>query len=222
MTAVACETWGLVFWEQDGTRSAAVVGPETRTSTAAVPEGARFTGIQFTVGTSLRMAPTPMLVDSGIELPDTTTARFWLDGTRWQIPGPDDAEAFVARLVRDGVVIADSLVSAYLAGNPTFVASRTLERRFRAATGLTRGGLEQIRRARRAAEMLAGRSDVAGVVAALGYYDEPHLARGLRRFVGRTAGQLRDGIGGPIALEGSANDVVDDLHDPVGVRGGLA
>lgn len=101
------------------------------------------------------------------------------------------------------------------------MTNRTLERRFRAATGLTRGGIEQIQRGRRAAEMLASGGDVAGVVAALGYYDEPHLARGLRRFVGRTPGQLRDGIGGPIALDGSGNDVVDHFDDTVGVRSGL-
>ncbi|MET0495971.1 MAG: AraC family transcriptional regulator, partial [Actinoplanes sp.] len=35
----------------------------------------------------------------------------------------------------------------------------------------------------------------------LGYFDEPHLARALRRYVGRTAGQLREGIGGAIALD---------------------
>lgn len=222
MTAVACETWGLVFWEQDGARSAAVVGPETRTSTAPVPDNAQFTGIQFAVGTSLRMTPTSMLVDSGIELPDTTARRFWLDGARREIPQSDDAEAFVQSLVRDGALTRDPLVSAYLAGNPSFTTSRTLERRFRAATGLTRGGIELIQRAQRAAEMLTAGTAVADVVASLDYYDEPHLARALRRFIGRTAGQLRDGTGGAIALNGSVDDVVDDLHDPVRVRSGLA
>lgn len=92
MTAVACETSGLVFCEQDGIRSAAVVGPETRTITAPVPENAEFTGIQFAAGTSLRMTPTLLLVDSGIELPDNTMTRIWIDGTRWEIFRPDDTE----------------------------------------------------------------------------------------------------------------------------------
>jgi hypothetical protein len=38
------------------------------------------------------------------------------------------------------------------------------------------------------------------VVARLGYYDEPHLSRALRRFVGRTATQLREGTGGALGL----------------------
>lgn len=35
----------------------------------------------------------------------------------------------------------------------------------------------------------------------LDYFDEPHLARALRSYVGRTARQLREGAGGAIALD---------------------
>jgi AraC-like DNA-binding protein len=62
---------------------------------------------------------------------------------------------------------------------------------------------------------------VGEVVSSLGYYDEPHLARALRRYVGRTASQLRTGAGGALALSVSAHDVVEDFDDPVGVRRGL-
>lgn len=81
------------------------------------------------------------------------------------------------------------------------VADRTLERRFRAATGLTQGAVRQIQRARTAAALLASGEAVSDVAGTLGYYDEPHLARALRRYVGRTARQLRDGVGGAIALD---------------------
>ena len=47
---------------------------------------------------------------------------------------------------------------------------------------------------------MAAGDPAADVVAKLGYFDEPHLARALRSYVGRTAGQLRDGTGGAIAL----------------------
>lgn len=200
MTAVASETWGLVFWEQDGVCSAAVTGPETRTSTAPVPEGAVFVGIQFAVGTALRRTPTPALVDSGLELPDATRRHFTLYGDRWETPGPDDAEALVARLVRSGAVERDPLVAAALQGAGAPGSDRTVERRFRAATGLTRGAVDQIARARAATTLLLGGASAAAVVAELGYYDEPHLARALRRYVGRTAGQLRSGTGGALAL----------------------
>lgn len=202
MTSVASETWGLVFWEQKGRPYAAITGPESRTGTAPVPEGAGFVGIQFAVGTSLRATATSALVDSGVVLPDVTGRTFWLDGARPETPGSaDDAEALVERLVREGVVIRDPLVSATLRGAPPEVTERTLERRFRAATGLTRGAVRQIGRARTAALLLTSGETAGDVADKLGYYDEPHLARALRRYVGRTAQQLRAGDGGAIALD---------------------
>lgn len=216
MTSVASETWGLVFWVLEGRSFAAVTGPESRAATAPVPSDATFVGIQFAVGTSLRMTSTSEVVDSGIELPDTTGRSFWLDGARWQTPNCDDAEALVARLVRNGALGRDQIVAAALSGT-ALASSRTLERRFRVATGLTRGAIDQIQRARLAAERLTKGERIFDVVSALDYYDEPHLARALRRYIGRTAGQLRGGAAGVIALPELAHDVVDGLHDPVAV-----
>ncbi|ABP55577.1 helix-turn-helix- domain containing protein, AraC type [Salinispora tropica CNB-440] len=201
MTSVATACWGLVFWERQGTWYAAVTGPETKTDIAPVPEGARFVGIDFAVGTSLRVLPTPALVDGGTQLPDTTRRTFRLAGVRWETPGPDDAEALVDRLVRTGAVVRDPIVTAVRRGHRPPVSQRTVERRFRAATGLTQGAVRQVERVREAAALLAAATPVADVVSRLDYVDEPHLARALRRYVGRTARQLREGAGGPIALD---------------------
>jgi hypothetical protein len=200
MTSVATASWGLVFWRHEGRTYASVSGPETATGTAPVPEGATFVGIEFAVGTSLRAVPTASLVNGGAQLPDATRRTFLLDGVRWETPGPDDAEALVERLVRAGVVVRDPLVTEVRRGHRPRVSERTVERRFRTATGLTRGAVRQIERARTASTLLATGTPVADVVAGLEYFDEPHLARALRRYVGRTAGQLRERTGGPIAL----------------------
>ncbi|WP_250036317.1 helix-turn-helix domain-containing protein [Paractinoplanes maris] len=201
MTSVAGVNWGLVFWRLDGRAYAAVTGPGTGSGVAPVPEGAGFVGIEFAVGTSLRVLPPPALVNGGLELPATTHRSFELDGTSWETPGPDDAEALVARLVRSGAVLRDPLVTEVHRGGRPEVSARTVERRFRAATGLARGTVRQIERARTAATLLAAGTEVTDVVTKLDYFDEPHLARALRRFVGRTARQLRAGTGGAIALD---------------------
>jgi AraC-like DNA-binding protein len=103
--------------------------------------------------------------------------------------------------VKDGVVVRDPIVGEVVRGGRPEVSDRTLERRFRAATGLTRGAVRQIERAREAAYLLAAGKGPTDVVASLGYFDQPHLARALRRYVGRTATQLRDGSGGALALD---------------------
>lgn len=200
MTSVAGVSWGLVFWEHEGRSHAGVTGPESATGAAPVPEGATFVGIEFAVGTSLRTVPTASLLDSGLRLPGATRRTFRLDGVRWETPGPDDAEALVGRLVRAGVVVRDPVVTAVRRGHRPQVSGRTVERRFRAVTGLTQGAVCQIERARDASTLLAAGKPVADVVAGLGFFDEPHLARALRRYVGRTARQLREGSGGAIAL----------------------
>ncbi|PTA46168.1 helix-turn-helix domain-containing protein [Micromonospora sp. RP3T] len=201
MTSVATACWGLVFWQYDGRPYASVSGPETGAGVAPVPAGAAFVGIEFAVGTSLRALPAPALVDRGATLPDVTRRTFRLAGDRWETPGPDDAEALVERLVRAGAVVRDPFVAELRRGHHPFASPRTLERRFRAATGLTQGAVRQIERAREAAVLLAAGVAVAEAVTRLGYADEPHLARALRRYVGRTAGQLRAGGGRPIALD---------------------
>jgi hypothetical protein len=201
MTSVAAVCWGLVFSEREARAYAGISGPETRTGTAPVPEGVTFVGIEFAVGTSLRAVPTPALVDGGAELPDATRRTFRLDGVRWETPGPDDAEALVDRLVRSGAVVRDPLVTEVRRGHRPAVSGRTVERRFRAATGLTQGAVRQIERARKASALLAAGVPVADIVPRLEYFDEPHLARALRRYVGRTARQLREGTGGAIALD---------------------
>lgn len=165
-----------------------------------MPEGATFVGIEFALGTFPRAFPTGTLVDGGVDLPDATRRGFRLDGVRWETPGPDDAEALVDRLVRAGAVVRDPLVAEVRRGRRPELSPRSVERRFRAATGLTQGAVRQIERARRAAALLAAGQPAADAVAKLDYFDEPHLARALRRYVGRTAGQLRAGAGGAIGL----------------------
>jgi AraC-like DNA-binding protein len=98
-------------------------------------------------------------------------------------------------------VVRDLLLVEVLRGHRPAVSGRTVERRFRAATGLTQGAVRQIERARTAAQLLAAGDTAADVVAKLDYFDEPHLARALRSYVGRTVRQLREGLSGAIALD---------------------
>jgi methylphosphotriester-DNA--protein-cysteine methyltransferase len=78
-----------------------------------------------------------------------------------------------------------------VAGGLPDLATRTVQRRVAAATGLTQGAIRQIERARQATILLAEGVTPLEVVNRLGYFDQPHLARSLQRFIGRTATELR-------------------------------
>ncbi|MBB6553722.1 helix-turn-helix domain-containing protein [Nonomuraea rubra] len=190
MTSIASASWDLVFWEHGGQVSAAVQGPETRATPAPVPEYATFFGISFAVGASMPHFPMERLVDGNVEIPGTTRRSFHLKGSTWRLPGYDDAEWFVRRLVREEILVLDPVVAAVLGGGPAGVSARTVQRRFVAATGLTRGTIRQIGRARQAAGLLQDGVPAHDVIHRLGYFDQPHLARSLSRYVGRTATQL--------------------------------
>ena len=193
MTSIAAAHWDLVFWQYRGQVRVAVQGPESKASPAPVPADATFFGIIFSLGTSLSHLPVSRLVDGSAELPGATRRSFWLDGSAWRLPDYDNAEGFVRRLARQDVLVRDPVVVAALRGAPADVSERTVQRRFVAATGLTRGAVRQIGRARQAAVLIQEGLPVDQVVYQLGYFDQPHLARSLTRYIGRTVTQLRAG-----------------------------
>jgi hypothetical protein len=208
MTSIATSNWELVFWEHRGRAHAAVRGPETTASSVVVPDMSRSFGITFAHGTSMPHLPPARLVDSALESPHATATAFVLGGDEWLVPDYDSAEQFVARLVRAGMLVRDPLVDDVVAvgaaspvGGPG-VSARSVQRRVAAATGLTQGAIRQIERARRAAIMLGEGVEPRDVVNRLDYYDQPHLAHSLQRFIGRTATELRrpDAAGQPLSL----------------------
>jgi hypothetical protein len=192
MTSIATAHWDLVFWEHRGQVSASVQGPESGAGPAPVPEDTTFFGISFSLGTSMPHIPINQLVDGFAEIPDATHRSFWLKGSAWRLPDYENAEAFVQRMVREDVLVRDPIVAAVLRGTSPDVSERTIQRRCAAATGLTRGAIRQINRARQAAVLIQEGVPVHDVIHRLGYFDQPHLARSLTRYIGRTATQLSD------------------------------
>lgn len=201
MTSVAVATWELVVWTHRGLVHAAVRGPETAVSMADAPADSESFGISFSYGTSMPHLPPSRLVDRQLDAPTVTENAFVLRGEEWELPNFENAEDFVARLVRAGVLVHDPVVEEAIKGGTATVSMRSVQRRVVAATGLTQSMIRQIDRARQAAILLGEGATPADVAHRLGYYDQPHLARSLTRFIGRTATQLRsDDAAVPLSL----------------------
>lgn len=155
-----------------------------------IPEDAEFFGIQFGLGTFMPGLPPARLVDRSLTLPHVSRASFRLNGSAWELPRPDNADVFVNRLVRAGLLMHDPVASAALHGDVKGLSTRSVERRVSRATGLTRGVIRQIRRAETAVELLARGVSAGDVAHVAGYADQPHLIRSLKRFVGLTPSQI--------------------------------
>jgi Helix-turn-helix domain len=188
--SVAVTQWEIVFTRQEGAPWVTLRGPETRASTAPVPTDAEFFGITFSAGTYIPQLDMRLLVDRGVTLPAASDTAFWLDGSTWELPKPDNADVFVDRLVRAGLLVHDPVVPEALHDDVAGLSRRSMERRVVRATGLTRGTIRQIRRAEQAVDLLATGVPAPEVARRAGYADQPHLTRSLRRFVGRTPSQL--------------------------------
>lgn len=188
--SVAASHWEMVVTRQCGAARLTVRGPETKATAVAIPENAEFFGIQFSLGAFMPSLPPRHLVDRTLTLPQATSALFWLEGTAWEVPGPDNADVFVDRLVRAGLLVHDPVAVAALRSDVKGLSTRSVERRVARATGLTRGVIRQIRRAELAVELLTRGVPARDVAHEAGYADQPHLTRSLKRFVGQTPSQV--------------------------------
>jgi hypothetical protein len=196
LSIAACH-WEMVVTRHQGTLSLTVRGPETRATPAELPAEGEWFAIRFGLGTWMPMLPPGQLRDGRtVTLPAASSRKFWLDGSAWEYPRFDDAETFAARLQRRGLVEVDPVVGRALAGGPGAPkgnVSRTVERHFRRATGLTRGAVRQIERARIAARRLREGAAIGDATFEAGYFDQAHLSRSLRRFVGQTPTEIQKG-----------------------------
>lgn len=114
-TSTAVINWEMVITRQAGETWIVARGTEAEASTAPVPRDAEFFGITFTLGTFMPDLSMPHLVGRGLVLPQLSATSFWLDGEAWELPQPHNADVFVERLVRAGLLVHDPVVAAALA-----------------------------------------------------------------------------------------------------------
>lgn len=191
--SIAASHCELVVSRLQGKITVTMRGPETRaTPLGDCPGDGEWFGIIMTLGTFLPHLPTSMLVNAGVDLPTVSRDSFWLFGSAWQLPDYDNAETFVDRLVRLGLLAHDPVVAAAAAGHLSDRSLSTIQRRFLRATGLTQNAARQIERARHATQLLQQGVSILDTVEQAGYYDQPHLTRSLKHFIGQTPAQIRE------------------------------
>ncbi len=168
-------------------------GPATQATPAFCPPDAEFLGIQFKPGVFFHEVPPRLVMNRHeLNLPDASDTSFWLQGSAWQYPDFENADAFVNRLVQEGLLVYDPIVGSVLERQPIEMSLRTVQRRFLQATGLTHNTLYQIQRAQYATALLKQGISILDTVYEAGYFDQPHLTRSLKHFIGLTPSQIVD------------------------------
>jgi hypothetical protein len=188
IAAVNCE---LVVSRYQGRMFLTVRGPETRMTPLDCPADGEWLGIRFKPGTFLpRFPPRSLRGGQDVNLPDASTRSFWLNGSAWEYPTYENADAFVARLLRKGIVVRDRIAEAVVRGEVHPLSRRSAQRHFLHATGITHAAFRQIERARYATHLLRAGVAIADVVHQAGYFDQPHLTRSLRHLIGQTPTEI--------------------------------
>jgi len=191
LLSIAMSCWEMVVSRYQDKTYMTVRGPETKaTSLPMTIVGTEFFGIRFKVGTVMPHLPASTLVDGDVDLPDASSKSFWLNGSAWQFPSYENADTFVGRLVHEDLLARDPVVEAARQGQLKDLSIRTARRHFLRTTGLTQKTIHQIERARYATVLLQEGMAILDVVYAAYYFDQPHLTRSLKHFIGQTPAQI--------------------------------
>src|SRR5579859_2605533 len=189
----AASNWHMVFVRHSSGTYPIIAGPLASAGTASWGKDAEILWIKFKVGVYMPHRPTRNFLDRETLLPDATGCSFWLKSSVWHFPDYENADTFVARLVRDEILVRDPVVSATLRGHPPTASPRTVRHRFLQTTGMTQTSIFQIERAQRAVALLERGLSILDTVEAAGYFDQPHLTRSLKKWVGFTPAQILAG-----------------------------
>jgi len=181
----------LVVTRHQGKITLTVRGPETKaTPLGDCPADGEWLGVRLKLGTFLPHLPARTLVDASVTLPGATSKSFWLGGSAWQFPDYDNADTFVGRLVRESLLLRDPVVGEALQGHFKDLSLRSVQRRFLQATGVTQSTARQIERARSATLLLQQGVSIPDTIHEADYFDQPHLTRSLKYFIGQTPAQI--------------------------------
>jgi hypothetical protein len=182
--------WHMVFAQFNGKIQTLLVGPLTSSGVVSFSAGAEILWVKFKLGVFMPHLPTRQFLNREIPLPSATNGSFWLHSATWQAPNFENADTFINRLVCEGMLTYDPLVNVVLQGETQAYAERTLRHRFLRATGLTQNHIQQVERAHRAKLLLQQGVSILDATYQLGYYDQPHLTRSLKQWIGHRPTQL--------------------------------
>lgn len=182
--------WNLLFVKHGRSVRVKAEGAASQHVLRRQMDDSEFLVIKFHLGVFMPHLPASRLLNGDACLPDASGHSFWLKGGTWAMPTFENAEVFVQRLFREGIIAREAVVTSAASDADLAYSSRTIRRRYLHATGLTPTQIDQISRAQQAMALLEAGRSILDVVHATGYADQPHLTRALRRLVGYTPGQI--------------------------------
>ncbi len=188
--AAADGSWDMIFTTtKEGDVTTRLSGPSTTTTPVYYKKGNKNIGMRLKQGVFFTHIPTSKVVDVTETLPMPTKNTFILGGHVLDVPTYEEFDVFVAGLERIGLLSEDPIVRAVLEGKKYGASLRSVQRRFGQAVGMTPAYVLQIERAWQAVELLKAGKPIVEVVHDLGYSDQAHLNKNIKKVTGYTPRQ---------------------------------
>ena len=188
--SISTVLWSMVVAKRGRRVTISFHGPETGATCKDFPDDAEWFGIAFKLGTFVPHILPGSFIDGHIVLPSISGRSFSLCHSTWQFPNFENADTFVDRLVRAGILVHEPLTNAVHQGQSQPLSLRTVQYRFVRSTGLSQRTIRQIERARHATVLLKQGMSISDTVYELGYSDQPHLTRSLKHYIGHTPAEI--------------------------------
>jgi AraC-like DNA-binding protein len=198
--AIADGSPDMIVIKQRGESRIFFSGTRTKAAPVFYKDGMEFIGIRLAVGAFLPQLLPETILDSTTMLSSATARSFWLHDTALPLPDFEDADVFIERLERHGLITHDETVKATLQEQPSpeslrpelfrSESVRSVQRRFLKTTGMTQAYIRQIERALHAANLLRQGVSIADTVYEAGYFDQAHLTKAIKHMTGYTPGQI--------------------------------
>lgn len=186
-TATPDGAWDLIYAETpDGEKMLFFAGQQSGPQQIPYKKGERSLVISFTGSTYLKDMP------KGMEFLPIKGDQFTFAGHAFPLPTLENAEALTDMLAELGLLKNDEVVARVLNDKPKGASPRTVQLHFKAATGLTMNYFEQIRRAQEAVRQLQAGKKPLDVASDVGYTDQAHMIRSLKKIMGRLPSNVDD------------------------------
>jgi len=178
-------SWDLiVLIDSAGHKRMMLTGQATKTYDVPYQADTSSIVISFVGGAYMPHVPAAKIVDLVEILPNADADHFILNDHTFAFPTYETAEALVEQLVSTGTLAMNTIVEAALSGSPLATSDRTVQRHFTQTTGVTQKSIEQINRAQQAVKMIQTGVKPVDVAAEVGYTDQAHLSKSLKRIMG--------------------------------------
>jgi hypothetical protein len=184
--AAADACWDMIFTRSSTTSRVLLSGPSSRPTPVPYQTGNRNVGVRFTQGTYFTHVDPHSMCDRTVALPMPDVERFELAGHTWPLPEYEGVDELLAGFDEVGLLAHDPVIDAALRGIDPPLSPRSVQRHFTRITGQSPQQVRQISRAREAVARLRTGEAIADVAYELGYADQSHLTRDVKRLTGYT------------------------------------